>query len=239
MAKATLSCNDSPKLREISKMIDTLNYKTDRYSILSDIFEAGAIGISNQVDLRPKVWKDREERYKTIMQKYDEKDRQLLVKIFGKLFDLLSNMIEYGFDDYLGKLYMMSGTSNNKTGQFFTPYSVSKVSAQCAISKEIVKKKIEDDEIITINEPAVGSGGMMIASLDVLWNDYGFNYAHNCFIDCGDIDTRCVHMAYVQLSLSGVPAIVRHMDALTMQQWNEWHTPAFCMQFTRFEKFLR
>ena len=238
MAKEILRCNDSPKLKEISKLIEGFNYKFDRYQILTDIFEMAAIGLSNQVDYRPKEWASREERYKQLMQRYNPEDRQVLLKIFGKLFDLLTGMEENGFDDYLGKLYMMSGTSNDKTGQFFTPFSVSQLCANLSLSKEKVEEHIENGEIITINEPSCGSGGLLIAALDVFLHKYDFNCATNVLIDCGDLDKRCVHMCYLQLSLAGVPAVVRHMNTLTLEQFDEWHTPALIMQWPRFKNYL-
>lgn len=78
---------------------------------------------------------------------------------------------------------------------------------------------------------------MLLASLDTLQNDYGVNYARNCFIDCGDIDARCVHMSYLQLSLAGVPAIIKHQDALTRKLWSVWYTPAYLFQYLRFRKY--
>ncbi|MGF6472662.1 hypothetical protein [Paraburkholderia youngii] len=43
---------------------------------------------------------------------------------------------------------------------------------------------------------------------------------------CIDIDPCCVHMAYVQLSLLHIPATVVHGNALSMEVWGTWHTPA-------------
>jgi hypothetical protein len=37
---------------------------------------------------------------------------------------------------------------------------------------------------------------------------------------------RCVHMAYVQLSLLGIPAVVVHGNALSLDVWGVWYTPA-------------
>lgn len=79
---------------------------------------------------------------------------------------------------------------------------------------------------------------MLIAALDVLKNDYNVNYARNCFIDAGDIDVRCVHMTYLQLSLAGVPAIVKHQDVFSRKLWSVWKTPAFIFQYYRFYKYL-
>lgn len=77
----------------------------------------------------------------------------------------------------------------------------------------------------------------MMAALDVLKNDFDINYAMDCFVVCSDVDLRCVHMAYLQLSLAGVPAIVKHEDSLTKQLYSVWRTPAFVMQYPRFMKY--
>ncbi len=77
----------------------------------------------------------------------------------------------------------------------------------------------------------------MVAALEVL-KENKVNYARDCFIDCGDIDIRCVHMTYLQLALAGVPAVVHHQDALTRKQWSVWLTPALIFQYPRFHKYL-
>ena len=79
---------------------------------------------------------------------------------------------------------------------------------------------------------------MLVAALDVL-KSRGVNYARNCYLDAADIDLRCVHMTYLQLSLAGASAIVRHQNTLTQELWSVWYTPAFIMQYPRFCKFDR
>lgn len=78
----------------------------------------------------------------------------------------------------------------------------------------------------------------MIAALDVLKNDFDINYAMDCFVECSDVDLRCVHMTYLQLSLAGVPAIVKHQDALTRKLYSVWKTPALVFQYMRFKKYI-
>lgn len=225
-----------PTINDIIKLLDTGSYKVGRHELLSDVFQCGAIAIANKFDRRQA--KKREETYLSIIKKYDKNTQQLITEIFAEISVLLLSQIDMGFDDYLGELYMLSETSNSKAGQFFTPYHVSKACAELSINKSIVNEYIEKDKILTINEPACGAGGMIIAAIDILYNRYRLNYSRNVFVECSDVDQRCVHMTYLQLSLIGVPAIVYQRDTLTMKTWQKWETPALIIQWLRFRNIL-
>lgn len=223
-----------PTIKEIIKLLNKCVYKVSIHEFLADIFEASAIVISNRFAMN----EEREKNYKLIMSKYDKGTKELITEIFAKIYALLSTQMYYGFNDYLGELYMRSATSNSKSGQFFTPYNVSKLCAKMAISESKVKECMEKDEILTLNEPTCGAGGMVLAAADTLYNDFHFNYSRNLLVECGDIDRRCVHMTYLQLALAGIPAIVYHRDGLTLETWDRWETPAYTMQWLRFRNVL-
>ena len=222
-----------PTIDEIIKRIKSATYRVDTSQLIADVFECGAISIANTVSLPQD--QEREERYKQIMEKYEPAERQLLCEIFGMIFALLSSVVyDNGvFNDYLGDLFMRCNQGNGNKGQFFTPYHISQFMAKTIIGDE-VKTKAENDGILTISDPCCGGGGLILAALDVLKNDYDINYARNCFVECTDIDIRCVHMTYLQLSLAGVPTIIKHQNALSRELWSVWKTPAFVFQYTRF-----
>lgn len=222
-----------PTVDEIIKMIDKAAYKVNKNKLISDVFECGALAISNLVDKTQ--YDEREKRYLEIIHTYDPAEQKILADIFGQIFALCTSVTyDNGvFNDYLGEIFMRCNQANSARGQVFTPYHISKLMAKCTITDSDIKQ----NEIITINDPCSGGGVMLIAALDVLKNDYGVNYARNCFIDAGDIDIRCVHMTYLQLSLAGVPAIVKHQNALTRELWSVWKTPAFIFQYHRFYKY--
>lgn len=231
----TAPIKNIPKIDDIIKLISKATYKVGIHELLSDVFECSAIAISNKFDFRN--YDSREEKYKAIMNKYDLETRKLICEIFAKIYMLLSNQISVGFNDYLGELYMRSETSSSKAGQFFTPYCVSKMCAETSIDQKTIDECIEKDKILTMHEPTVGAGGMVLALADVLYNKYHFNIARNLFIECGDIDIRCVHMTYLQLALAGIPAVIYHRDGLTLETWDRWETPAYIMQYPRFVKY--
>ncbi len=222
-----------PTVKDIMKMIDGSSYRVNKSKLISDVFECGALAISNLADFTQ--YDEREKRYMEIIKTYSTPEQQLIADIFSRIFALCSSVTydDGVFDDYLGELFMKCNQGNSNAGQYFTPYHVSKLMAKMSVTGNGIKQ----DEIITINDCCSGGGGLLLAALDVLKNDYGINYAYNCFIDASDIDIRCVHMTYLQLSLAGVPAIVKHQDALTRQLWSVWKTPAFIFQYHRFYKY--
>ena len=223
-----------PTVKDIVKQIDDASVFHDKDRFLSDLFCCGALAISNLADFTQ--YTEREEQYKQIMKNYSEKERVAMVDIFGKIFGLLSSVVydDGAFSDYLGEIFMQCNMGNKHAGQFFTPYHVSKMCAKIAIGTP----NKADGKILTLCEPCCGSGGMVLAAMDVLKNDFGINYARDCFVDCSDIDLRCVHMAYLQLSLAGVPAIVKHQDTLTGKLYSVWKTPALVLQYMRFREYL-
>lgn len=230
--------NNKITVETILKKIKNLQGRNDLHTVFCDILEISAIEISNQFDIRNPYWENRENRYKDIINKYNDDERKLIKDIFTDLFILLSQMSEPDgiFNDYLGKLYMFSNTSSNKSGQFFTPYSVSKLCAKTIIDKN--DKAILNHQIITLNEPTCGSGGMILAGVEMLKN-LGINYKNRLLVVCSDIDKRCVHMTYLQLALAGVPAIILHQNTLTQETFDEWHTPALCLNWMRFRKTVK
>ena len=119
------------KIDKLLKLVDSFSSRHHKHEILSDCFEIWAICISQLVD-KPQ-YAEREQRYLDIVKKYDKHDLDIIAQMFGEVWMLLSNMPKDGFDDYLGQLYMLSGTGSDKAGQFFTPYSVSKMSAESTI----------------------------------------------------------------------------------------------------------
>lgn len=222
-----------PTVNEIIKLIDQSSYGVGKSKLISDVFACGALAVSNLVDFTQ--CDEREEQYKQIMNGYKPNERELIAEIFGKIFALLSSVTydDGAFDDYLGKLFMHCNQGNKGTGQFFTPYHVSKLMAKIMINGDTAKQK----DIFSVYDPCSGGGGLLMAALDVLKNDYNVNYAAHCFMQAGDIDIRCVHMTYLQLALAGVPAIVCHQNTLTNELWSVWKTPAFIFQYPRFCKY--
>ena len=211
----------------------------DYYSVLGDFFEASAISVKNAVDINDHdVY---EKRFQDIANSYGKEG----MKVFSECLSLFAGEInaaingEAMFRDFAGELYMASGTNSKGLGQFFTPYHISHLMAEVNIEKDRFLKEIEEnpDRVITFYEPTCGAGGLMVAAIDVM-HSAGINYAHNMFIDCGDIEPRCFHMSYLTISLLGAPAVVRLGDALSMKYHRAWFTPAYIFNWPHFKREL-
>ena len=210
----------------------------DHYTVIRDFFELSAIAIRNNFD-HGNEYANLEKRYTEIAQGYKKEYLEGFAMALGMLGKKIQDAVNGNapFADWAGELYMDSGTSNGKAGQFFTPYSVSQCMARINFTKDEFLAKLGSDpnSVLTIYEPTCGAGGLIVASIDAL-NEAGVNYSWNAFVDCGDIDPRCVHMTYVTLSLLGVPAVVRLGDALMMEYRQAWFTPAYLMAWPHFKK---
>ena len=229
--------NHAPHHNDIADILGSVHDR-DHYTVIRDFFELSAISIRNNFD-HGNEYANLEKRYTEIAQGYKKEYLEGFAMALGLLGKKIQDAVNGNapFADWAGELYMDSGTSNGKAGQFFTPYSVSQCMARINFPKDEVRAKLGDDpnRVLTIYEPTCGAGGLIVASIDAL-NEAGVNYSWNAFVDCGDIDPRCVHMTYVTLSLLGVPAVVRLGDALTMEYREAWFTPAYLMAWPHFKK---
>ena len=117
----------------------------------------------------------------------------------------LVDTLEDGPDDVLGSIYMESDMGSKATGQFFTPFHLSVLSARLGLQNFISSF---DDKMtkLTINEPSCGGGGMIIATAKVL-HENGIDYQKCMDVVAQDLDWKGVYMCYVQLSLLGIKAI--------------------------------
>lgn len=209
----------------------------DFYTVMRDFFLVSAISIRNSVDYGPEHPKY-EKRYQDIIAGYKKPELDVFAKAFALMHAEYDRMLngDRQYTDLCGELYMLSYTSSSKAGQFFTPYCASKVCAEGCITEDKIRAKLDNDPdgVITIMEPSCGAGGMLIAAAERL-AELKVNYAWNALAYATDIDERCVAMSYIQCSLLGIPAIITHGNALTLEVWAEWHTPAYIFNYLHFK----
>ena len=195
-------------MQEIVKIITSMSGKYAPTLIFEDFVKLTAISLSNSTDIiHTKVWESREEQYKSIVSKYTKDEFDNFVKILVILVNLFNEEIY----DYLGEIYMKCEMGNSRTGQFFTPFNLSELTAKLSIDD--IEKLKKSDDIITLNEPTCGGGGLILAYLKYL-KENNINYQKRVKIVAQDLDFRSVYMTYIQLSLVGARAKVIQGDTL-------------------------
>lgn len=191
--------------KKIVKSIQKMSGKYAPDMIFTDWVQCCAIAIQNSVCMiHDSVWKNREEQYINTMNKYTIEER----KEFVNMLNLLIDAFEENISDILGEIYMESGCGSKQTGQFFTPFHLSKLTA------ELNLVNVSEENKLDINEPSVGGGGMIIATALVL-KEKGINYQRCMRVTTQDLDWRSVYMAYVQFSLLGIDAEVVQGNTLS------------------------
>ena len=77
---------------------------------------------------------------------------------------------------------------------------------------------------VTAQEPACGSGGMVIAFAKAML-ERGLNPQQQLHVTATDLDVTAVHMAVIQLGLCGIPARIVHGDTLKLETFSTYETP--------------
>lgn len=192
------------------EMIDSIRKIAGRYSvyeIFTDYIRMGALSIQNTCDQNHgKIWKEREQMYMDTVRKYNSDETKVMCNLIG----LLTYALEDNLEDVLGDVYMKADMGSKAAGQFFTPFHLSELTARVGVDIDRLK---DTEEIIEMNEPSCGGGGMIIAVCKVL-KDAGINFQKRLRVVAQDLDWKGVYMTYLQLSLIGCNAIVVQGDTL-------------------------
>lgn len=210
-------------MKQIKKIIQGMTGKYRAYNIFRDFIVLAACTISNSVDKQQ--WQKREDMYMDTIKKYERDEANK----FAEMLALMTLAYESRMGDFVGELYMSLEFGNKDVGQFFTPYPVSQMMSQLVYSQK------KDDDVITLNEPACGSGGMIVAFAETMRIDKR-NYQTDLKVVCNDLDYDAVRMCYVQLSLLGIDAIVEQRNTLApldVPPGEIWFTPMHLLNIHR------
>lgn len=211
---------------ELVEEIRKLSPSEGLNTVFTTFLEITATSIAAQLD--PANAAEREKRYQEIASKMKPETLSSYARMFALLY-LATREYEDDPCDILGDIYHELRLNNEWNGQFFTPDNICRMMAQII---NPVDEFIDKEKTVTINEPACGSGTMIIGAIWAMQRQ-NFDYQHKAFFVAQDIDIRCVWMAYIQLSLYRIPAVVIHGNTLTMEEWSRWYTPYAPVPFAK------
>ena len=215
---------DATPDRRFDKAVRGLADRTTLWRAFGDWTEAAALALANAFPgrgLDPR-WDDREARYLGIAKRYDP----------GLWSSATAEMMACVVDglgedepaDFLGSAFMRLELSSHWHGQFFTPMEVSLCMARMLVSEGPLRESVEGRGFVTLMEPACGAGGMVVA-FSTAMREAGLNPQRQLHVTAQDIDPTAVHMAQVQLSLLGIPAVIHLGNTLTQERSETWRTP--------------
>ena len=228
MAKSTSYVPENCK--GIIDGLKALGNKHSIWNVFEDWLKVSSIAISNSVDWNQA--NEREEQYLETINKYTPEEQKVLTKTFAELVNALQKEAETGGPcDLLGKVFHALELHNKYHGQFFTPFHICEFMGQVALADggeagNVASEALHKKGYLSVCEPCVGSGGMVLGFAKAMHNNK-MNYCDQMVAYCCDIDIKCVHMAYLQLSLYGIPAVIIHGNSLTNEEWSRWYTPVY------------
>ncbi len=203
-------------IKEFISKLETLDRSKNIAEVFNDFTTLSLCSLSQPFYRSRNI----ELRYNNTICKYTKEQAEE----FSKLLAFLISGLEEKHQDFLGQIYSNLNLGNSKKGQFFTPYSISRMMAE--INFTDLKSEIDNKGFITLLEPGCGSGGMIIAYAETMKNK-GYNYQHKLYAEAVDIDEICFKMTYIQLSLLGIPARVLRGDSLKMMYYEVFYTPFY------------
>lgn len=200
--------------KDFKEIFDELSQKYARFSVWEAFIVMFACSLANRVS-HP-YFNDREELYKKYKDKFSQQEVNKISHLAAITILALS---EKSNQDFLGELYMELGLGNKKSGQFFTPYNVCQLMAEITMSEgDVLKSEIKEKGYITINDPCCGGGALLIAGANTAkerLKNSKYDVNKSVVLFAQDIDFLCALMCYVQLSVLGMPAVVKVGDSLS------------------------
>ena len=209
---------EKPSMERLIKEIEDMGHTHGLNEVFVTFLELSATSLGAHLD--PVNGEIREKEYEAVELGLSQDELQS----YARMLALLTMAIyEYRNDpmDILGDIFHRLNLSNKWNGQFFTPIHICEFMADIAgiaDSVSVLKKGY-----IKVNEPACGSGAMVIGAIrSMVKRD--IDYHDKIFFVAQDIDIRCVWMAYIQFCLYGIPAVLLQGNSLTGEVNSSWYT---------------
>lgn len=207
-------------IEKLAGIVEITRGRFDRLTVLRDFFEVIALAISNCFD--PVHLAERRDRAAKVYAKYTENERAKLDEYFSTLAEICQHNLRFGYcPDLLGRLYEKYG--HNSKEQEMTPDGISKICNRIVLQPE---KQIAERGFVTLADLTCGSGGLFLQGAELMIRE-GYDITSQLEVFANDVNPRCVHMAYIQASLYGIPAVISQTDIFPLQEADRWYTPTF------------
>jgi len=144
--------------------------------------------------------------FKECLDKHSSEEGAEFARLFGVYMDAVG---ETPFRDILGDLFMRLNLNAAKNGQVFTPWDVAEMMARMQFSREHFESIVREKGVVSVVDPAVGSGALLLAFAKVVHDELGRWGVNRLRLYGTDIDVRCVLMCRIQLRMNGLDSFGR------------------------------
>lgn len=222
--------------KQFIKAFNSLARQRERHAVLADFLETAVCAIRKRTLPPGPEAEALEAQYMAVVKRNRAED----VRAMPELLALTTLAVQGGGCDFLGQVVVELELPAEHMGQFFTPYDVSRMIAEMTF--DTVDEIIAERGFVTVQEPACGAGGMILAAADAI-EARGFDVARQLYVDGTDVSITCFRMSYLQASLRGVPATIRHGNTLSLEVFDQAVTPVFAGFYAthreRFDAWVR
>lgn len=224
--------------RTFYKEVQALADRHQTWRVFSDFAELAALSLRQGAHMFRGLPRDEdiERQHARIMEPYRQEEREGFARLFACVVLGLEGPEPV---DFLGPRFQELDLGNHWHGQFFTPSPLCRMMAEMVVGDaESAHAIVAEKGFVSTLEPCVGSGAMVIALAGAL-RARGIDTQRELLVDATDVDPTAAHMAYVQFTLLGIPAIVRVGNGLTLEQRDAWATLGYWMGEWRFRRSER
>ena len=199
-------------LKAIEKLAKVDGHHTDLFKLFDAFLTCAACALSAG---------RREDEYMAEVDRWENKD---VIRAMPEVFaELVMAMEERPFYDHLGDAYqeLRSQSSRTAGGDFYTPHEL------CRMMANMLRHEPPADRAMELMEPAVGSGRMVMAvAQDFVERGYS---PLNLRATCIDVSKSACDMAFINLTLSSIPARVIHGNTLSGETWADHSNPLWIL----------
>lgn len=199
--------------KQFIKALGSIAHRHSIWDVWSDWLVMASSSFYNSIHRDPVV----ENEYLARAKRYSADELAAMGRMMGSFIE--------GMDldpdrDFLGDVMGELSLHNTSRGQFFTPMSVAQLCADLNVPADPGPGRV-----CIVNEPACGSGNMVIAFWTAI-RRHELPQSRFHFV-CQDIDDRAFRMCYLQLAVLGLSAEVCLGDTLRMTTERVWRTPGW------------
>lgn len=201
-----------------SKRLMELDRSKTPYETFRDFCELAYCAYTKKMASTQEAADALEDRYMRVVGTYRDKD---IVRQFPEMLSWVHLGLMEG-QEFLGAVASQLEFLDTRNSQFFTPPEISRLMAEMILGNP--DHTIEANGYLTMQEPASGAGGMILAAANVL-EARGYDAGRHMLVHATDIAEICYYMTYLQCTMRGIPARVVWGNTLSLEVFEAAWTP--------------